>query len=76
MEFQTKRHQQGESWAELADNLRLLTDKAFPNLEEPVKEQLIVDKYLSLLDRLQLALAVAQKCPKTMDDATASMLSA
>ena len=53
----------------MADNLRLLADKAFPNLEEPAKEKLSVDKYLSLLDRSQLALAVRQKHPKTMDDA-------
>ena len=74
VEFQTRRRQQGESWAELADNLRLLADKAFPNLEEPAKEQLSLDKYLSLLDRPQLALAVRQKRPKTMDDAAAFTL--
>ena len=59
---------------ELADNLWLLADKAFPSLEKPVKEQLSLDRYLSLLDRPQLALAVGQKCPKTMDDATAFTL--
>ena len=63
VEFQTRRRQQGESWAELADNLRLLADKAFPNLEEPAKEQLSLDRYLSLLDRPQLALAVRQETP-------------
>ena len=40
VEFQTRRHQKGESWAELADNLWLLTDKAFPNLEKQAKKQL------------------------------------
>ena len=74
VEFQTRRRQKGESWAELADNLWLLADKAFPNLEEPVKEQLSLDRYLSLLDRPQLALAVRQKRPKTMDDAAAFTL--
>ena len=74
VEFQTRRHQQGESWVELADNLRLLADKAFPNLEEPAKEQLLLDRYLSLLDRPQLALAVTQKHPKMMDDAAAFTL--
>ena len=74
VDFQTRRRQQGESWAELADNLRLLADKAFPNLEDAAKEQLSLDRYRSLLDRLQLALAVRQKCPKTMDDAAAFTL--
>jgi len=66
VEFQTRRRQQGESWAELVSNLRLLADKAFPDLEDAAKEQLSLDRYLSLLDRPQLALAVRQKCPKTM----------
>jgi len=52
----------------------LLADKAFPNLEEPAKEQLSLDRYLSLLDKPQLALAVRQKRPRTMDDAAAFTL--
>lgn len=47
VEFQTRRRQQGESWAELANNLRLLADKAFPTLEEQAKKQLSLYRYLS-----------------------------
>ena len=61
VKFQTRRRQKGELWAELVDNLRLFADKVFPDLEEPAKEQLSLDRYLSLLDGPQLALAVRQK---------------
>ena len=58
----------------MADNLRLLADKAFPNLEDQAKEQLSLDRYLSLLDKPELSLAVRQKRPKTIDDAVAFTL--
>ena len=51
VEFQTRRRQQGESWAELADNLRLLADKAFPNLEDAAKERLAILGQVPLLAR-------------------------
>ena len=72
--MQTRRRQKGETWAELADYLWLLTDKAFPNLKEQVKEQSSLDRYVSLLDRPELTLAVRQKRPKTMDDTVAFTL--
>ena len=61
VEFQTRRRQQGESWTELANNLWLLANKAFPNLEEPAKEQLSLDRYLSFLDRSGQGLDVQQQ---------------
>ena len=74
VEFQTKRRQKGESWEELGDNLRILADKAFPDLEDKAKEQLSLDRYLCQLDRPELALAVRQSRPKTVDDAVAYTL--
>ena len=59
-EFQTRKHCSGESWEELADNLRLLADKGFPDLEDRAKEQLSLDRYLTLLDKADVALAVKQ----------------
>ena len=48
----------GSHWEELADNIRLLADKAFPDLEDRAKEQLSLDRYLALLDKPEVALAV------------------
>ena len=74
VEFQTRRRLKGESWEELGDNLRILADKAFPDLEDKAKEQLSLDRYLHQLDRPELALAVRQSRPKTIDDAVAYTL--
>ena len=57
-EFQTRKRRHGKSWEELADNIRLLVDKAFPDLEDGAKEQLSLDRYLALLDKPEVALAV------------------
>ena len=43
VEFQTRRRRRDETWEELADSLRLLADKAFPDLQEDAKEQLSLD---------------------------------
>jgi len=37
VEFQTRRRLKGESWEELGDNLRILADNAFPDLEDRLK---------------------------------------
>jgi len=73
-EFQTRARRHGESWEELADNIRLLADKAFPELEDRAKEQLSLDRYVSLLDKPEVALAVRQKRPKSVDEAVSYTL--
>ena len=40
VEFQTRKRNRGEAWEELADTLRLLADRAFPDLQDQAKEQL------------------------------------
>jgi len=56
-EFRTRAHRHGESWEELANNISM-ADKTFPELEDRAKEQLSLDRYLSLLDKPEVALAV------------------
>lgn len=73
-EFQTRRKRRDETWGDLADNLRTLAERAFPELDERAKEKLSVDRFLSLLDRSDVALAVRQKKPKCLDDAVAATL--
>lgn len=45
-----------------------VADKAFPDLEDRAKEQLSFDLYLKLLDKPDVALAVRQWCPNSVDD--------
>ena len=54
-----------ETWGDLADNLRKLAERAFPDLDKHVKEKLSVDHFLSLLDRPKVSLAVRQKKQKS-----------
>lgn len=75
-EFRTKKRQSGEAWGELADNIRTLADKAFPELEDKAKDQLSLDRFLSLLDseHPELSLAVRKDHPKKLEDAVATTL--
>lgn len=73
-EFRTRTKQSAESWGELADNLRTLADKAFPELQDKAKDQLSLDRFLSLLDHPELSLAVRKDRPKTLEDAVATTL--
>ena len=74
VEFQTRKRNRGEAWEELADTLRLLADRAFPDLQDKAKEQLSLDRYLASLDKPELALAVKQKRPRNIDEAVAYTL--
>ena len=74
VEFQTRKRRHGEPWEELGDSLRLLADKAFPELEDKAREQLSLDRYLSMLEKPDIALAVRQKRPKSIDEAVSYTL--
>ena len=74
VEFQTRKRRHGEPWEELGDSLRLLADKAFPELENKAREQLSLDRYLSMLEKPEIALAVRQKRPKSIDEAVSYTL--
>ena len=73
-EFHTRKRHPGERWEELADNIRLLADKAFPDLDDKGREQLSLDRYLTLLDKPDVALAVRQRRPKSVDEAVSCTL--
>jgi len=73
-EFQTRRKRRDETWGDLADNLRTLAERGFPDLDERAKEKLSLDRFLGLLDRSDVAFAVRQKKPKCLDDAVAATL--
>ena len=53
--FSTRKRRPGEGWAEYADELRVLADKAFPELEEQARERLALNQYLGQLDNPHVA---------------------
>ena len=68
-EFSTRKRRPGEGWAEYADELRVLADKAFPELEEQVRERLALNQYLGQLDNPHVAFNMKQKRPASLTDA-------
>ena len=70
--MRTKR--QNEGWADFAEELRRLTEKAFPELDAKSVEQMASSHYLGHLNNPQLVLAVKQQHPKKLEEAVHSTL--
>lgn len=51
---------QEEGWADFADSLRTLVDKAYPDLEDNAKEQLALNHFVSQIENCQVAFSVMQ----------------
>ena len=45
--YGTRKRKTGEGWAEYADELRVLADRAFPDLDGKARERLALNQYLS-----------------------------
>ena len=73
-EFQVRRRRKEESWSDFGDNLKLLVDRAYPDLDEKARDQLALNHYLGQLADPQIAFSVKQKRPKTLDEAVSSTL--
>ena len=73
-EFSTQKHKTGDGWAEYADELRVLADQAFPDLDEIARERLALNQYLSQLDNPQVAFNMKQKWPDKLVDAVSTTL--
>eukprot|EP00731_Ephydatia_muelleri_P018416 Em0011g456a len=74
VEFQARRRKRDESWSDFADELRVLAEKALPELDQKAKELLALEIYLGELDYPQVAFAVRQREPKTIDEAVTATL--
>ena len=72
--FQSRRRRAGEGWADFADDLRTLADKAYPNLQEEARERLSINAYLAQLPQRQISFSVRQKQSSTLDEAVAATL--
>ena len=69
VEFQTRRRRPSEQWNNFGDELRVLADKAFLELDDKAKELLSLEQYIGELDNPRIAFTVRQKQPKTLDEA-------
>ena len=73
-EFQTRRKKPSEGWADFAQDLQSLADKAFPHLQGEARDQLALTHYLSQIDNAQLAFSVKQQKPTNLDAAVSATL--
>ena len=73
-ELRTKRKKRTESWADFADDLKTLVDKAYPDLDSRAREQLALTHYLGQLANPQVAFSVKQLRPKTINEAVTATL--
>ena len=58
----------------IAEDLKLLTEKAFPELQPEVREQLALSHYFGQIDSTQIAFSVKQRKPKSVDEAVSATL--
>ena len=73
-ELQVRMRKPNEGWADFTEDLRRLTEKAFPDLDGRSQEQLALTHYLSRLSNPQVAFAVKQQKPKKLDEAVRTTL--
>ena len=73
-EFQTRSKRATEGWAAFAEDLKVLANKAFPQLQNAAKEQLALNHYLGQLTNQQISFNVRQKRPRTLDEAVSATL--
>ena len=72
--FQMRHKRANKGWADFADDLKGLVDKAYPSLQDEAREQLTINAYLQQLLNPQVTFSVKQRRPKTLDDAVATTL--
>jgi hypothetical protein len=60
--------------AEFADAVKLLCDKAYPDLEEKAKECLALNHYLDQIENPQVAFSVRQRQSKTLMEAVSGTI--
>ncbi len=72
--LQTRVKQKGEGWAEFGEDLLRLADKAYPELVDAAKEQYALNQYFTQLSNPQVAFAVKQTKPTTIDEAVRATL--
>ena len=68
-EFESRCKKRVEGWADYAEDLRSLADKAYPDLQLEARERLTLLSYLKQPEQLQVAFSVRQCRPATLDDA-------
>ena len=73
-ELQARSKQRSEGWPEFAEDIRLLADRAYPNLQDEAREQICLTHFLGQITIPHIAFSVKQSHPKTLDEAVTATL--
>ena len=73
VQFKSRRKKSEESWVDFSDDLMVLVNKAFLNLQEEAQEQLAMSKYLDHLQDLKVSFGVKQQHPRKLSKAVAAL---
>lgn len=63
-ELQSRRKRKTEGWADLADDLSRLADKAYPELQAEARATLALNQYLQQIEHPQVAFSVRKQNPQ------------
>ncbi|KAL5505636.1 hypothetical protein EMCRGX_G007100 [Ephydatia muelleri] len=74
VEFQTRCKDKKEGWADFAEDLRTLADKAYPDLPVEARDRLSLNRYLDQIEDTQLNFGVKQSRPTNLDEAVTTTL--
>ena len=73
-ELSARKRNLSESWTDYAEALRHLAEKAYPDLTAVVTEQFALTQFLAGITDSQIAFAVKQKMPKSLDEAVMAVI--
>ena len=73
-ELHTRAKRDDEDWASFCDALRVLSDKAYADLEERARERLALNEFLSQIENPQVAFGVKQKRPQNVEEAVTATI--
>ena len=73
-EFHGCKKAKTEGWAEFADHLKLLADKALPDLEDKARKYMSLTQFMGQLENPQVAFSVRQKRPATLIEAVSATI--
>ena len=73
-ELETRQKKREEGWADFAEDLRVLSEKAYPQLQPQARECLALTAFLKQISNPQVAFAVRQKQPGNLDEAVTAAL--
>ena len=73
-ELSTRKRGHTESWVDYSKVLLNLAEKAYPDLDKSATEQIALTQLLASITESQVAFAVKQKMPKTLDEAVTMVM--